>query len=102
MVHSLGLNTPIVRMLALALHLLSWAALGVCDMSGKFWRKCGKLISENGVPVRCKSSPCGFFAVVGIKYRALDCDTLAPINECSWQYETNVYNIKQGYITWQG
>lgn len=67
-----------------------------------FWRKCGKIIRDDGGIVRCDRSPCPYYAIFGFKYRSLNQDTMEPYNKCSWQFDIGVYTVDQGKIEWMG
>ena len=68
----------------------------------KFWRKCGKIIADGSKLIRCDVSPCGYWAVFGIKYRSVDQQTLQPYDRCSWYHDIFVDEVKQGAIDWDG
>ena len=64
-----------------------------------FWLKCDKfLMDDSGKFIDCETCPCGFWAVFGIKYRWLNCETMQPNNECSWYFDITVQEVKQGSI----
>ena len=68
----------------------------------KFWRKCGKIIADGSKLIRCDVSPCGYWAVFGIKYRSVDQQTLQPYDNCSWYHQIFVSEVIQGAIDWYG
>jgi len=37
------------------------------DKMSQFWRKCGKIITDGTKFIKCDRSPCGYYAVFGIK-----------------------------------
>lgn len=66
-----------------------------------FWAKCGKILTDqSGAVVNCDVSPCGFYTVLGFKYRYLNQDTMQPHNKCAWYYDVQPFQVKDGKIQW--
>ena len=66
----------------------------------KFWAKCGKILTQGGKVVKCDNPPCGYYTVIGIKFRYLNDSTMEPTNECKWEYDVAPYNVLENKITW--
>ena len=65
------------------------------------WMKCGKLLTNGGgTLINCRTCPCGYYAVFGIKYRPIDQNTLQPTNTCSWSYMVIPAEVIDGRIYW--
>lgn len=72
------------------------------DKMSQFWRKCGKIITDGTKFIRCDKSPCGYYAVFGIKQRALNCDTMQANDPCKWDNYVIVAEVKNGAIQING
>lgn len=65
-----------------------------------FWSKCSKLlVNASGQLINCDNCPCGYWAVLGFKWRWLDCDTMQP-DLCSWNYSVQAKEVKDNKVDW--
>lgn len=65
-----------------------------------FWSKCNKLlVNASGQLINCDNCPCGYWAVLGFKWRWLDCDTMQP-DLCSWNYSVQAKEVKDNKVDW--
>ena len=63
------------------------------------WRKCGNLIkNSDDTLTRCDSSPCGYYALFGVKYRNLNCQTMKP--QCYWYSNVFPFHVTERKILW--
>ena len=67
----------------------------------QFWKKCGKFVSKGSSLIFCESCPCGYYAILGMKFRSIDPVTREPLSDCSWSFEVKPYEIKNGEIKWE-
>lgn len=64
-----------------------------------FWSKCNKLlVNASGELINCNNCPCGYWAVLGFKWRRFDCDMQPDL--CSWSYSVQAKEVKDNKIDW--